>query len=168
MESSLKYMADYADDEFDGRSYDGPSLMATLSCLDAAQAASESTFEGYSAWSVALHLAYCKWLLADGMLDEAGRSALGPYPWPRGESGFARPADSGAEAWAAVLAYLPRAHGAAMAAIRGLAPADLEREFEAWKIPLGKAVAWLCGHDAYHAAQIRSMGIPGLRGKRMY
>jgi hypothetical protein len=166
MDSCLSLLADYADAEFGGESYDGASLMATLSSLDAERAAAESSFEGYSAWSVALHLAYCKWLVAKALLGGSGE--LGPYPYPKGEGGFAEPVDAGPEAWTGFLEYLPRIHALAMRALRSSGEEILGREMPEWKIPLGKAAVWLCGHDAYHTAQIRSMGVPGLRAKRVY
>jgi len=172
MKIEIDLLADYADAEFDGESCNGASLMGTLRALDAAQAAAESTFEGYSAWSVALHVAYCKWAVAKGMLDDADRAALaaelGPYPHPIGAGGFAAPLDSSAEAWEACLAYLARVHGVAMRVVREADDAEVEREFALWKMPMGKAIVWLCGHDSYHTAQIRSMGLPGLCGKRAF
>jgi len=160
--NELGALADLADSEFDGESYNGASLMATLGKIDAAAAASDSTFEGYSAWSVVLHVAWCKWVVARALLGEAAAAVLGPYPWPEGKGGFLEPADPSPAAWAEVLAYLPRLHAMTMKAMREADAAILSREVPEWKIPLGKAAAWLCSHDTYHTAQIRSMGVPGI------
>jgi len=142
--------------------------MATLSSLDAGQAAADSSYEGYSAWSVALHVAYCKWGIADALLSEAGRAELGPYPYPKGRGGFSPPTDAGASAWADFQAYLSGLHRTTMRAIRESDDRVFDLEFAAWKIPMGKAIVWLCGHDSYHNAQIRSMGLASLRGDRAY
>lgn len=64
MRSQFDLLTDCADAEFEGESYDGQSLIAMLRGLDAATAAADSAYEGYSAWSVAYHVAYCKWVVA--------------------------------------------------------------------------------------------------------
>ena len=114
---------------------------------------------------MALHVAYCKWWSASELLDAAGRSELGPYPYPPGEGGFLSPAEASEAAWAALKDYLVRVHRLTMRAIR---EAALEGELRAWKIPMRKAAVWLCGHDSYHTAQIRSMELAALKGKRAY
>ena len=155
-------LADLADAEFDGESYNGASFMETLGGLDAGRAAADSSFEGYSAWSVALHVAWCKWIVAKALLGPDHASGAGAYPWPVGAGGFVQPPDTSPAAWAGVLAYLRKMHGIAMDAIRGADDDALAREVPEWKIPADKAAVWLCSHDSYHTAQIRSMGVPGL------
>lgn len=168
MKAQLSLLADYADEEFDGESYNGHSLMDTLSSLDAPDAASESTFEGYSAWSIALHVAYCKWVVASELLDEAGRDKLGPYPYPVGEGGYAAPSVTSDEAWASFKDYLVRVHRLATRAIREVGEEKSRGQMQAWKIPMLKVLVWLCGHDSYHTAQIRNMGLEALKLKRLY
>jgi hypothetical protein len=166
--AGMAFMADYADDEFDGRSYNGASLMATLMVLDAGAAAEDSSYEGYSAWSVALHVAECKHIVARSLLGDSGRLALGPYPYPTAKGGFVAPPDSSSSAWAGLLAYLETVHHSLAAAIRACGDEELGREMPEWKIPNAKAIAWVCGHDSYHTAQIRNMGLPAFREKRAY
>lgn len=160
--NELGALADLADSEFDGTSYNGSSLLATLGRIDAAGASADSTFEGYSAWSVVLHVAWCKWVVARSLLGDAADAVLGPYPWPEGKGGFLEPSDPSPAAWAELLAYLSKVHAIAMKALREADAAALAREVPEWKIPLDKAAAWLCSHDTYHTAQIRNMGVPGL------
>ena len=50
-----------------------------------------------------------------------------------------------------------------MAAIRGLSDSRLDERMPEWKASYRRAIAWLCTHDAYHTAQIRSMGVTGLK-----
>ncbi len=164
----MDLLADNADADFGGESYNGKSLMATLGGLGAAQAAADSSHEGYSAWSVALHLAYCKWVVAKALLGEEGKGELGPYPYPQGSGGFCAPPDASPEAWSGLLGYPRRVHLLAIGAIRCAGEPDLEREVAEWKEPLENTVAWLCGHDGYHTAQIRNMGVASFREKRAY
>lgn len=160
--NELGALADLADAEFGGDSYNGASLMATLGKLDAASASADSTFEGYSAWSVALHVAWCKWVVAKALLGEAADASLGPYPWPEGKGGFLEPSDSSPAAWTELQVFLQRVHETVMKALREADAVSLAREVPEWKIPLDKAAAWLCTHDTYHTAQIRNMGVPGI------
>jgi hypothetical protein len=168
MKARFDFMLDYAEAEFDGQSYNGSSLIATLSSLGSERAAAESSFEGYSAWSVGLHVARCKWLVAKSFLDEPGRAELGPYPYPVGKADFCAPPETSAEAWEAFLAYLKRVHAVAMRAIRESGDEAFERTMPEWGIPNGRAAAWLLTHDSYHNAQIRSMGVPALKSPRAY
>ncbi len=159
-------LADLADAEFFGESYNGKSLMATLAKISASDSASNSTYEGYSAWSVVLHLAWCKWLVRGAFLDEGAKAE--PYPYPVGKGGFAEPIDKGEEAWKACIAYFESLHRETMKAIRLHAADRYDETMEAWGIPKGKAAVWLCSHDTYHTAQIRNMGVPGFKAKRAY
>lgn len=64
MTDFLTYALDYIDAEFQGKPWNGLSLKVTLDKLSAAEAASGQTWEGYSAWSIALHCAKCKRIIA--------------------------------------------------------------------------------------------------------
>jgi uncharacterized damage-inducible protein DinB len=167
MTTPYDFLLEHADAEFDGRALNGASLMGTLSKLDAKAAADTTTFEGYSAWSVALHVAYSKWAFVNQMLVQPGSGPLAPYPFAKGTGGYAEPATVDAQAWEAFKAYLVRIHRDTMQVIRSADPALLSGELVAWKMPVARAVAWLCSHDTYHTAQIRNMGLPVLRGQRL-
>ena len=70
--------------------------MASLSELDAEAAVWPRTTKAIAYWLVALRVAYCKWMVARALLDEEGKSKLGPYPYPAGNGGFAkRPSGAG-------------------------------------------------------------------------
>jgi hypothetical protein len=161
MKDTLGYFFDYADAEFDGGSYNGPSLMATLKRLSPEAAADAATIEGYSAWSVALHVAWFKYFIGRSLL---GESALEAYPFDYGEDGFGKPREIGEGAWTEVLVYLAKIHGVTAAALRALEATRYKEPMPEWKIPWGSAIAWYLGHDAYHAAQIRNMGVKALAG----
>jgi len=160
MDNPTTYFYDYADAEFDGRSFNGDSLMKTLEGLSPEAAADTKTWEKYSAWSVALHLAWFKYFMARSILGEA---AVGGYPFDHDEDGFGHPTRPDADSWTAVRVYLRKIHRQTAAAIRELGPERLAAVMPEWEIPYGRAVAWYLGHDGYHIAQIRSMGVPGLK-----
>ncbi len=162
MDTRLSAALDAADREFDGESLNGPSLMATLDSLDASRAASTATFEGYSAWEVAIHCAYYKYLIAEGL---GAGAELEPYPFEKANfPPLPAPADEAA--WKATRDYLRLAHRVSMDEIRASDAAKMDSTFAPWKMSFLDAVAWLCGHDLYHNAQIRSMGVSGLREPR--
>ncbi len=154
-------LAEYADAQFDGASFDGPSLMKTLESLGPEAAASTETHEGYSAWEVALHVLFYKRFILEKI---RGEGSLGPYPYPR--ANFTAPPKVDADEWKLLHGRMRDTHRAVMDAIRDLPEERLPEIIPEWKTELGKAVAWLCGHDGYHAAQIRNMGVPGLRKPR--
>jgi hypothetical protein len=156
-------LIDLANDEFAGHSFNGLSLMKTLDSLDAAQAAWTATWEGYSAWEVALHVAYYKFYIARAL---AGEGRTGPYPFEKGSYGFWMPAERSEAAWAEARAYLVTSHGLAMEAIGAASGEKLAETMPKWEMPFRKAAVWLCSHDSYHTAQIRSMGVPGLKEAR--
>jgi hypothetical protein len=159
MDTRFALMLEMADSEFDGDSLNGPSLMKTLDSLGFAEAASTTTYEGYSAWEIAMHCAYYKYLIARAL---GGGSELEPYPFATGN--FPPLPESPDEAgWSKAKSYLRRAHLSCMETIRAAAPEKLDGVFAAWEMSFRHAISWLCTHDIYHNAQIRSMGIPSLK-----
>ena len=152
----------YSDTEFNGSSFNGNSLIATLKKLSPEAAASKATLEGYSAWGVAIHVAWCKHYVAVAI---AGEEAIGAFPLPAGETTFGQPENADAAAWEATLAYLEDIHARLGALLRSMDDATAERSIPSWGIDIGQAIAWYLTHDAYHVAQIRSMGVPGLAKK---
>lgn len=150
---------------FHGTSFNGPSLMKTLRGLTAAQAASEATYEGYSAWGVALHLMYWK-----HELTEALNAAMGePFPpanFPyEGKDFPLLPKVLTEDAWTEARAELAAQHTFYMVALRSFPVMRLDEKM-AWGCTFGEAIAWMATHDTYHTAMIRNMGVPGLRENR--
>lgn len=161
MSTYQSILLEYADAQFDGASYDGPSFMKTLEGLSAEAAASMSTHEGYSAWEVALHVLYYKYYFIRAL---GATASVEPYPYPEGH--FISPPELGPEAWKLLLSRLRTYHTAVMNAIRAYPEDRLDELVPHWGEPFGKGIAWLCGHDSYHAAQIRNMGVPGLKAAK--
>jgi hypothetical protein len=160
MNDTSLYLFDYADAEFDGDSFNGDSLLKTLAGLTPEVAADTRTWEGYSAWSVALHLAWYKYFIGRSL---AGEAAVGAYPYEHDKHGFGKPAEVSAAAWVAVREYLVKIHRITATAIRSASPEKLAETMPEWETPYGKAIAWYLGHDTCHIAQIRNMGVPGLK-----
>lgn len=155
-------LLDLADAEFDGTSFNGLPMMQTLEGLSAARAASKATWEGYSAWEVVNHNIYFKYFVARSLGVAA---PMEPYPYAKVDFAPA-PNEPTEEKWRETLAYFRRAHEVCTAALRALTEERLDAEMPEWKVPYRLAIAWLCTHDTYHTAQIRSMGVPGLKETR--
>lgn len=143
--------------EFNGKSWNGPSLMATLQRLSAEEAASTATWEGYSAWEVAIHCASCKAIIC----KDAGKPVAEWTYDPK--QIFAKPAAVGQAAWEADKQLFTLVHDRCSAVLRGMSDQDLAGQMASWKAPWMEIVSWLLTHDAFHAAQIRSMGLPAWR-----
>lgn len=160
MSNYLDYALDSMETEFRGKSWNGLSLMATLDKLTASEAASTATWEGYSAWSVALHCAKCKRIVAEGL----GAVVAG---WPFAEElWFPAPPVVSEETWIADKKMLVSMHEAAMGALRAISEKKLDEIMPVWKAPWGKVIAWLSAHDSFHGAQIRSMGLQPFKTKK--
>jgi hypothetical protein len=159
MDQRMSAMLDMADIEFDGKSLNGPSFMASLDSLSAAEAAFSGTYEGYSAWELATHCAYYKYLVAQGL---GAGPELEPYPFEKLDfAPLPVPADEAA--WIRTRDYLRLAHRVCMDELRASDAARMDSVFAPWKMSFLAAASWLCTHDIYHNAQLRSMGLPGLR-----
>jgi hypothetical protein len=174
MSENVGLLADLADVEFDGKSFNGPSFMKTLESLSPEVAAYRDTYEGYSAWGIALHCAYFKYFIAKslgvsvavGTSAPIGTAPIEPYPFDVGDDGFGEPVAATPEAWRAVCDYLRASHRAVWAFARSLSPEALAATMPEWKTPYARAIAWLATHDTFHAAQLRSMGVPGVKEPR--
>ena len=160
MTKYLDFTFDDMDAEFSGKPWNGKSLLATLDKLPAAEAANIETWEGYSAWSIALHCAKCKRIV----LVDLGVPAA-PWPYPE-DLWFPSPVETSEEAWTRDRAMLLAYHEASMKALRAFPESRLGEEMPTWEAPWGKVLAWLATHDAFHGAQIRSMGLPSLKAKK--
>ena len=154
-------MLEETDAVFDGYSFNGPPLMKTLESFDAAKAAMNDTFEGYTAWGIALHVMYWKYEFAKMIGDEMPE----PFPYHAG-NWPALPADGSAVAWQETLARLRKVNAVLRERIAALDTAKLDEIIPDWKVTVERGLMWVIGHDTYHTAQIRSMGIPGTEGEK--
>ena len=157
MDIGIKLLIDLANQECLSGSFNGPALVETLRLLSPEEAASTETYEGYSAWSVALHVLYFKHLIA---------SELGEVPvtYDYEKADFPKPPDEITQAsWDKVIGDIEATHRSFADGLAAATTEKLEATYESWKIPLGKAVAWAISHDSNHNAQIRNMGLPTLK-----
>jgi hypothetical protein len=150
------------DDAFSHNGWHGASLMPTLRGLSLQQLTFNETCEGYTAWGVALHCAYWKYRarrrLFDRCFGEEGvsRFARGPADWPD------LPVEKTAETWQADFDLLKTEHELLKQTVARLSPGQLTAIDEKSGKPHAVQVYGVAAHDAYHTAQIRNMGVPGL------
>lgn len=159
MDMPRDYLIWLAETEFGGGSYNGPSLIETLRALSAEEAASTNTYEGYSAWGVALHVLALKY--------QVGKELGATFPEYRYEAGGwpSLPENPDEASYQQMIADLEIFHAALMDAFKTASAEKLAEPMPGWKIPLGSAFAWLVSHDTNHYAQIRNMGLPTLKQK---
>ena len=142
-----------------GGSLNGPALLETLRSLSPGEAASTDTYEGYSAWSVALHVLYLKHVVCRELVTD-----LPPYQYE--ETDFPKPPPNPDQAaWDSVIQAIEAVHHVFTRALAEASAESLAKVMESWKIPVGTAAAWLVSHDVAHNAQIRNMGLTSLRQK---
>ena len=146
------------DEAFDQDAWYGPNLWNTLKGLSLEQATYTSTYEGYSAWKVVLHCAYWKW---DTRKNLCGH----PIPeFPRGPEDWPRPAeDRSLASWKADLEFLREEHRLLRECIQEFPEEKLLRIDERHHYPFARHLYGIASHDVYHTAQIRNMGIPGVK-----
>ena len=159
MDASREYLIWLGETEFGGGSFNGPSLIETLKSLSAKEATSTETYEGYSAWGVALHVLYFKYTIGKELGAEFPAYTYDENGWP------ALPDDPSEETYAAMIADLETFHRAAMAAFKSATDEKLASPMPGWKTSLGNAFAWLVAHDTNHNTQIRNMGLASLKEK---
>ena len=156
MASCIDLLTQMTQDEFDGVSFNGRSLIKTLGGLTLPQITSKQTLEGLSVWEVALHLAYWKYFLTR-KIAPGGDTCEFPYDekdWP------STPSEPTEEEWKRTLENLRALHGDYIQALRSLPEERLDEEWADWKCTCLKALSWMATHDSYHTAQIRNMGVP--------
>ncbi len=147
------------DDAFDQKAWHGENLMDSLRPLAAEQAAAPSR-EGYSAWQVALHCAYWKWvtrksLYVGGLAGEVEPFARAPDDWP------ALPAERTQAAWERDLAFLADEHRRLRDAAAALTEEQLLAVQPGNRYTHGRSLYAIAAHDAYHTGMLRNMGVPG-------
>ena len=157
MDIPRDYLVWIADTEFKGKSFNGPSLVETLRSLSAEEATSTETYEGYSAWAVALHVLYFKYMIGKELGATLPAYGYEENGWP------ALPEDRSQAAYEAMIGELEAFHAAVMDAFGKASVEKLESPMPGWKIPLGNAFAWLAAHDTNHNTQIRNMGLASLK-----
>ncbi len=143
----------------------GPNLRPTLTSLTPEQLVDRRTFEGYTAWELAVHCAYWKWFVAC-------RLTGGTDSFPYGQDDFPPlPSDTSERAWMDFLSWMDGRHERLKAATATLDEARLSSpwvnaEGEEQEGSVARMIMGVAFHDAYHTAQIRNMGLAGLAEKK--
>jgi len=157
MASPLSLVIYLTESEFDGGSFNGPNLVRTLRSLTLDQVTTEETYEGYTVWSIVLHLMTWKHFLARAL----GDTTLEDFPY-EGENWPKLPDELTQASWEKMLAEQDEIHAAYLAVLKDFPVERLGEKMEAWGCSFGEAIAWMTTHDTYHIAQIRNMGLKDL------
>jgi uncharacterized damage-inducible protein DinB len=138
-------------------SWNGPALIETLRSISPEEAASTDTYEGYSAWSVALHVLQFKHVVATGLGAEVPAYVYEKVDFP------SPPENQSRAAWDTVINELEAVHKGLMDAVNTASEARLNELHEKWKVPVWESMMWSISHDTNHNGQIRNMGLASLR-----
>ena len=161
MNQIVEFIADITDQEFDGASFNGPSLIKTLSAVSIEAISARDTHEGYSVADVVMHLMHWKRSLTQLI---GGKPAPDPYAFEDADWTDLGVADL--TLWNSVLEAMKAAHIGYIRALRSLSDEDIKREIPEWKCTIRQACTWMATHDCSHVAQIRNMGVQGLSSPR--
>ena len=137
----------------DGDAWHGPSVMAALEGVDATAARARPIAAGHTIWETVFHIIAWR--------HEVERRVGGKAPTLPEEGDWPPVPEHDAE-WARVFKRLDASHRSLVAAVEGLADADLERVVgeEGREAGLGTGVTvavmlhGIVAHDIYHAGQI--------------
>jgi hypothetical protein len=136
------------DRAYDGRSWHGPNLKRALRGLTPAVAFFRPGPERHSAYDLALHTAYWKYVVRRRLSGEK----RGSFPIP-GSNFFLAPPRPSAKELAAALSLLEREHRALRALVEELPERAFAARFGKWT---GEAmISGAAAHDLYHAGQIQ-------------
>lgn len=143
------------DDAFHGPAWHGPAVKVALRRVDADTALWRPGPGRPNVWEQALHIALGKHIVAQ-RLDPATRRH---FPVKRTSSWWApspalADADARAKAWAHDLALLDACHDDLIATLRRVPLRRLGEQQGPRGVTLGRQVAGMVMHDAYHAGQI--------------
>ena len=144
----------------------GSNLRTTLVSLSLEELKYDRTYEGYSAWELALHCAYWKWHVRRLLTGETDAFPYTPDDFPR-----VRTTSSSEDDWSKDLAYLDDQHRRLREAVAALSDEHLSAPSQSpdgvdQDGSVARMVMSIALHDAYHTAQIRNMGLPQLVEKK--
>lgn len=156
MDSEAQVLIDFADSVFYGPGWHGPELYTTLQGLSLDQVSTLAGADKLSVWGIALHCAYWKHTILQrlGVTDESFSRQPEDFP--------VLPDDLTQEAWERDLQLLVDTHEAIKAEVKRLGNNELSLLSTDEQFTKESLVLSIAAHDAYHTAQIRNMGVPGL------
>ena len=159
MESAIALQLDMLDSAFAHEGWHGASLVPTLRKLSLEQLTDSNTYDGYTAWGIALHCAYWKYRARRRLIeivlaeDPPKRFERSPADWPD------LPAERTSETWKRDFDLLRSEHQLLKDVVSRLSVAQLATPSPKTSAPMAGFVYGVAAHDAYHTAQIRNMGL---------
>ena len=154
MNKELKNITWLTEAEFNGKSFNGYSLMATLEQLSLEEVLSTDSYENFCVWGIVLHVMFCKQLIIKHMGVDIKK--FYPYQekdWPD------LPESKDEKSWQETLQNLKNIHEAYIKALKDFPAEKWSEKFPLWNVPWNNLIYWYPTHDTFHAAQIRNMGI---------
>jgi len=118
-----------------------------------------ATYEGYTAWGVALHVLYHKWAAINLAGGKAPAYNYEEADWPK------LPAKPDKVAWTSLVEDLKVMQKAWLAALGAFPMSRWDESIPAWGCTVGQVMDCIALHDLYHAAMIRNMGLKSLKSK---
>ena len=160
MGEKLEFLIEMMQIEFNGNSFNGPSLMKTLDLINPKQAISRETLEGFSVWGVTMHILYFKYLIMTMLKPDVKFEY--PYELPSNMNYLPKPPSSlTEEEWKALKSNLIKTHEMLVQVLQEIPESKLDEMIVDWKCTFKPVLIWLSGHDLYHVAMIRNMGVKG-------
>lgn len=150
----LKYIIPTMDREYNGFSYNGTSIMKTLSGMNFKDITDNSKKDIMPPWEVYQHVIYCKYIVLETLVESKN---LPDLPFKK-EDLPPMPENPTEEMWSRLLLFGNDIHEKLMNKLREANLEKLKTKIDLWNCSVEDVVAWLPAHDAYHNAQIRNSG----------
>jgi hypothetical protein len=154
MSGTKEALIDHLDSVFNGPAWHGAALLPTLRELEFARAANAG-YEEFTPWGILLHCAYWKF-----WVRRAISSADQPPTFGRTPDDFPDlPTERTPETLEIDIQFLIDEHSALRDAVLAFPGARLSDLTPKGEFTFAGLIAGAAAHDAYHAAQIRNMGV---------
>ena len=153
MDKRKELIINLTNEGFNGKSFNGKSMLETISDLDFMQVINTNTYEQYTVWGIVLHCMYWKYYCT----KEYG----GEYsPFQYTEENFPKlPEKKDEEEWKKTIEHCKQVHDEYINTVSNLKDEMLDEIYPVWKRTYIQACAGMATHDIYHVAQIRNMGL---------
>ena len=143
-------------ESYAGPAWHGPSVVESLTGVDAAAAVHRISPHRHTIWELVLHLAHGRHLL----IERLTREGPPPFPRPIREPWWpVAPTDTSQSAWLVDRDLLDDYQERLLAAIRGATPEQLARVPERSKDSVARQLVGMALHDTYHAGQIKLIAL---------
>lgn len=161
MKTFLEQTRYLTDQSFEGKSFNGESVMSTLDGLSVEQALFIPKGQKRCAWEIGLHLAYWKHFLA-ALLEDSEEDS--PYIYEKADWPVL-PENPDQTAWDKAREVMRRVQIFYKGAVANMDQTLLDQPIKDWKMTWEEVLISMPSHDVYHTAQMRNMGIPDMEGE---